>query len=93
MVQLPTIYESDPSLSLVIEFNLGPPFMLEDLAKEIFMLKKKSYIYKRKADGSLVSHFSQLADVEEGSSIKTYRKKQVDKAHLPVALWAKEKLI
>ena len=74
---------------IFLEFNLGPSFMMQDLAKEIFLLKKKKYIYNQKADGSLVTHFSRLADTEEGSSIKTYRKKQIEKSHLPVSFWEK----
>ena len=72
---------------IFLEFNLGPPFLLKGLAKRIFNLKRKMYIYKRKADGSLVSHFSKLADADIGSAVLTYREKQVEKAHLPLDMW------
>lgn len=55
---------------------------------KIYELKKKLYIYKRKPDGSLVTHWSRLANPEEGSAINTYRKLQKEKAHLPLALWS-----
>jgi hypothetical protein len=72
---------------IFLEFNLGPPFLLDGLAERIFNLKKKKYIYNRKADGSLVSHFSRLADIEHGSAVSTYRRQQVEKAHLPLDIW------
>jgi hypothetical protein len=72
---------------IFLQFNLGPPFLLCGLAERVFKLKEKRYIYNRKADGSLVTHFSSLADVENGSAVGTYRKQQEKKAHLPLDLW------
>ena len=71
---------------IYLEFNLGPPFLLGALADRLFDLKSKQYTYNRKADGTLVTHFSILADVENGSAISTYRKQQEKKAHLPFHL-------
>ena len=37
--------------------------------------------------GALSSHFSSLADAVEGSSIRTFRNKQMEKAHVPLDFW------
>ena len=55
---------------------------------QIFQLKKREYIYRRKSSGALSTHFSILADPVEGASVNTYRKEQVSKAHLPVDIWS-----
>ena len=68
-------------------FNLGPLFLLDNLAKKIFDLKKREYIYKKTKTGHLSSHFSDLSDVTEGSAVATYRRLQVEKAHLPTSIW------
>jgi hypothetical protein len=60
---------------------------MEGLVDRIYQLKPREYIYRRKPSGALSTHFSQLADPEEGSSVKTYRKNQVARAHLPVKMW------
>ena len=73
---------------IVPEFNLGPLHELEPLIKKVYELRRHEYIYKRKASGNLVSHFSVLADPEEGSSIKTYRKRQSEKCHLPIKFFS-----
>ena len=69
------------------EFNLGPLFLLDGLVDKLFNLKRREYIYKRKESGALATHFKHLADPDEGSSVKTYRKQQCDRAHLPLKLW------
>jgi len=68
----------------VPEFNLGPLHELEPLVKKVFELRQHEYLYKRKECGNLVSHFSLLTDPEEGSSTKSYRKRQSEKSHLPI---------
>jgi hypothetical protein len=73
----------------VPEFNLGPLHELEPLIKKVYELRRYEYLYKRKACGNLVSHFSMLADPEEGSSTKTYRKRQSEKCHLPIKFFTK----
>ena len=75
------------SKEVYLEFNLGPLFLLEDLVNEVFELKKKQYIYKEKPSGNLSTHFSRLADATEGSSVRTYRNRQVKKAHVPLEIW------
>ena len=75
------------SKEVYLEFNLGPLFLLEDLVNEVFELKKKQYIYKEKPSGNLSTHFSRLADATEGSSVRTYRNRQVEKAHVPLEIW------
>ena len=57
------------------------------LVNEVFVLKKKQYIYKEKPSGNLSTHFSRLADATEGSSVRTYRNRQVEKAHVPLEIW------
>ena len=74
-------------LFLFAEFNLGPLFALDQLVEKMYNLNPRQYTYSRTATGKLSTHFSRLADTEEGSSVKTYRKRQVDKAHLPLNVW------
>lgn len=69
------------------EFNLGPLHLLEPLAKEIFDLKKKEFIYKKTASGRLASHFSHLVDPQLGASVANYRRQVEEKAHMPTSLW------
>ena len=69
------------------EFNLGPLFLLKDLAGLIYEKRKKNYVFKRKPGGSLVSHFSLLRDTVEGAAVDTHRKVEIEKAHLPTSLW------
>ena len=70
------------------EFNLGPLFLLHSLAERMFGLRERDYLHRRKAHNSpLSTHFSRLADREEGAAVATLRKVDVDKAHLPVKLW------
>jgi len=70
------------------EFNLGPLFLLHNLAERMLGLRKRDYLYRRKAhNGPLSSHFSRLANHEEGAAVSILRKVDVDKAHLPVKLW------
>jgi hypothetical protein len=73
---------------IFLEFNLGPLFMLQGLVDRIFELKKREYIYRRKFSGGPSTHFSRLADSEEGASVSSYRKEQIASAHLPVNLWS-----
>ena len=80
------------SIEIYLEFNLGPLFLLEEIVQAVYDLKKKEYLYKQKPSGALATHFSRLADVNDGSSIKTYRNKQVEKAHLPVSIWKSDNL-
>ena len=69
------------------EFNLGPLFLLKDLASIIYERMKKNYVYKRKPSGRLSTYFTQLKNHIEGSAVDTHRNLEVDKAHLPVSLW------
>ena len=72
---------------IVLEFNLGPPFLLEGLARRMFCLRRTNYLYKKKPDGSFATRISRLKDLEHGCTITNYRNRQVDKSHLPVDLW------
>ena len=72
----------------ISEFNLGPLFLLENLADEIYRLRPRDYIYRRKENGALSSFYKRLADPVEGSSVTTYRSQQMERAHLPVTLWS-----
>jgi hypothetical protein len=53
----------------------------------LFIQTFQNKIDRRKESGALASHFSYLADVEQGSAVKTFRKQQQEKAHLPVDIW------
>ena len=68
----------------VSEFNLGPLHELDPLIHKVYELRRHEYLYKRKACGNLATHFSLLADSEEGSSTKNHRKNQSEKCHLPI---------
>ena len=61
--------------------------MMDKTIDKMFHMKKREYIYRRKESGELASHFSYLADVEQGSAVKTFRKQQQEKARLPVDIW------
>ena len=69
------------------EFNLGPLFLLDMVAQKMFAMKKRDFIYRKTSAGTLSTHFSRLADCREGAAVSTLRKLEVDKAHLPTALW------
>ena len=53
----------------------------------MFTMRPREYVYKKSEDGSFAIHWSRLADVDSGSTVKTYRQLQIEKAHLPVELW------
>ena len=78
------------SKELYLMFNLGPLFLLQPLAKKIFELKKREYIYKRKPGGGLSSHFTNLRDHNEGAAVATLRRKEKERAHLPMKIWERE---
>ena len=71
----------------VPEFNLGLLFKMENLVRKVYELKRREYVYKKKASGALFSHFQNLVDPEEGSSTSTYRRIQMEKSHLPMKFW------
>ena len=75
------------SKEICLEFNLGPLFMLNNIIDKLYNLKKREYVYKTNESGARSSHFSQLVDVEEGSAVRTYRRQQQEKSHLPVDIW------
>jgi hypothetical protein len=57
------------------------------LAEKMYNLRRREYVYKKTATGGLASHFSRLADSKEGSAVKTHRRLEVEKAHMPVDMW------
>ena len=69
------------------EFNLGPLFMLKDLASQIYEKKKRNYVFKRKPSGRLATYFTRLRDNVEGSAVDTHRRLEAEKAHLPTSIW------
>ena len=75
------------SKEICLEFNLGPVFLLDNMIEKLYNLRKREYIYKTNESGALHLHFSHMADVDEESAVRTYRKQQLDKAHLPVEIW------
>ena len=50
-------------------------------------MKKREFVYRKKANGKLSTHFSQLKNYKEGAAIDTHRKLEIQKAHLPIELW------
>ena len=70
-----------------LEFNVGPVFLLNNMIEKLYNLRKRDFIYKTNEEGIMSSHFSKVVDSEEGSAVKTYRKQQLEKAHLPVDIW------
>ena len=66
---------------------MGPLFVMDDVVREIYNLKNKEYIYRKKASGQLSTRFSWLADTEEGTAVKTFRKVKLSKVHMPVNIW------
>ena len=68
------------------EFNLGPLHLMDLLTEKIYGLKNREFVYKKKANGKLVSHHSSLRNVKEGAAIDTHQKLQVDHSHLTVDL-------
>ena len=69
------------------ECNLGPLFLLKDLASLIYEKKNKNYVYKRKPSGRLATYYTQLRDHVEGSAVDTHRRLEAEKARLPTGLW------
>ena len=69
------------------EFNLGPLFLLNDLATKIYEMKKREFVYKVKPSGQLATYFTKLKNHEEGAAVDTHRTIEVEKAHLPTNLW------
>ena len=51
------------------EFNLGPLFLLNDLATEIYEMKKREFVYKVKPSGQLATYFTKLKNHEEGAAV------------------------
>ena len=73
------------------EFNLGLLHLLGDVAEKIYDLKFREYVYRQtKKKGIFNTRISRLANPEEGSAVKSWRKREGDKAHLPVDLWKKK---
>ena len=71
------------------EFNLGPLHLLNDVAQRMYDLKYREYIYRKAQGGLFKTRPSRLADVVEGSAVKSWRETEVNKAHLPVEMWKK----
>ena len=71
------------------EFNLRPLHMMESLNEKILGMKDLDFLYKRRADGRLVTHPSLLKNFVEGAAVNMHRKLQVNHSHLPVELWKK----
>ena len=71
------------------EFNLGPLHMMDSLTEKILRMKDRDFLYKRRADGRLVTHPSLLKNFIEGAAVDMHRKLQVKYSHLPVELWKK----
>ena len=69
------------------EFNLGPLFLLNDLAAKIYEMKSREFVYRMKPSGQLATYFTQLKNHVEGAAVDTHRKIEVEKAHLPTSLW------
>ena len=73
------------------EFNLGPLHLLGDVAKKMYDLKFREYLYRQtRGKGIFNTRVSRLADYEQGSAVKTWRKREMDKSHLPLDLWNKK---
>ena len=49
--------------------------------------KSKSFVYKRKNDGSLATRFSRIKDAEQEIAANSYRSRKLKESHLPVELW------
>ena len=49
--------------------------------------KSKSFVYKRKNDGSLATRFSRIKDAEHGTAVNSYKSQKMKESHLPVELW------
>ena len=60
---------------------------LDGLVQKIVRLRGKSFLYRRHADGSMVTRFSRLKDPEHGTAVRTYRLNQMEAAHLPMDMW------
>ena len=71
------------------EFNLMPLHMIDWLTEKILGVKDWDFLYKRRADGRLVTHPSLLKNFVEGAAVNMHRKLQVKHSHLPVELWKK----
>ena len=49
--------------------------------------KSKTFVYKRKNDGSLATRYSRVKDAVHGSAVNTYRLQKMKDSHLPVEIW------
>ena len=84
---IPVIIRTSTLTPLTPEFNLGPLFCLQDLATKIFEIKKCKFVYKTKTRGQLASYYGKLNNHIKGAAVDTYRKLEVENAHLPISLW------
>ena len=66
--------------------NLGPTYLTEKLVREVYELRKKDYLYKEDGEGRL-QRAGRVADERYGSSLKTFRKKQMQKSRFPAVFW------
>lgn len=69
------------------EFNLGPLFLLDDLATKVYEMKRREFVFRLKPSGQLATYFTQLKNHVEGAAVDTHRMLEVEKAHLPTTLW------
>ena len=79
--------ETNFSIELYLQFNLGPLHLLHGLAEEIFNLKKKEYLYRKTATGQLSTYVKKLTDSKEGAAVATYRRLEEENSHLPTTMW------
>jgi hypothetical protein len=71
---------------IFLEVNLGPTYLAEKLVREVYELRKKDYLYKEDGEGRL-QRAGRVADERYGSSLKTFRKKQMQKSRFPAVFW------
>ena len=82
------------SLIFFTEFNLGPLHCLETLTNKLVKVRtenNKGFLLKRKSDGRPATRFSRLKGGIDGSSVTTYRNREMKKAHLPLDVWNEQK--
>ena len=77
------------SMFITSVFNLRPLHMMDSLTEKILGMKDRDFLYKRRADGRLVTHPNLLKNFIEGAAVNTHHKLQVKHSHLPVELWKK----
>ena len=60
--------------------------MMDSLTEKILEMKDREFVYKKRANGMLVTNHHLLRNFAEGAAVDTHHKLKVRHSHLPVDL-------